>query len=81
LDVPQLPAGPSELERLYNRLKRTPNISRVLSPLNPVRNPDSLVPPGAKWIKEEREVRRRRIMTSLDTSAFARRAGDRRSRT
>jgi len=81
LDVPQLPAGPSELEKLYNRLKRTPNISRVLSPLNPVRNSDTLVPSDVKWIKEEREIRRRRVMTSLDTSAFARRAGDRRSRT
>ncbi|KAF9648965.1 hypothetical protein BDM02DRAFT_3269108 [Thelephora ganbajun] len=80
-DVPRLPAGPSELEKLYNRLKRTPNISRILSPLNPIRNPDSLVPSDVKWIKEEREIRRRRIMTSLDTSAFARRTGDRRSRT
>jgi len=80
-DVPQPPVGPSELEKVYNRLKRTPGISRILSPLNPIRNPDSLVPSDAKWIKEEREIRRRRIMTSLDTSAFARRAGDRRSRT
>lgn len=80
-DAPQLPAGPSELEKLYNRLKRTPNASRIPSPLNPIRNPDSLVPSDAKWIKEERDIRRRRIMTSLDTSAFARRAGDRRSRT
>jgi hypothetical protein len=32
-------------------------------------------------MKEEREIRRRRVMTSLDTSAFARRACDRRSRT
>ena len=81
LDVPRPPAGPSELEKLYTRLKRTPNTSRILSPLNPIRNPDSLVPSDAKWTKEEREIRRRRIMTSLDTSAFARRAGDRRSRT
>ena len=80
-DVPQLPAGPSELEKLYNRLKRTPNASRIPSPLNPIRNSDSMVPSDARWIKEEREIRRRRIMTSLDTSAFARRAGDRRSRT
>ena len=80
-DVPQLPTGPSELEKLYNRMKRTPNASRIPSPLNPIRNPDSLVPTDARWIKEEREIRRRRVMTSLDTSAFARRAGDRRSRT
>ena len=79
--VPQLPAGPSELEKLYNRLKRTPNVSRIFSPLNPIRNPESLVPSDAKWMKEAREIRRRRVMTSLDTSAFARRAGDRRSRT
>ena len=79
--APQLPAGPSELEKLYNRLKRTPNVSRILSPLNPIRNPESLNPSDAKLIKEEREIRRRRVMTSLDTSAFARRAGDRRSRT
>jgi len=80
-DVPQLPIGPSELEKLYNRLKRTPNVSRIFSPLNPIRNPDSLVTSDAKWVKEEREIRRRRLMTSLDTSAFARRARDRRSRT
>ena len=80
-DVPRLPTGPSELEKLYNRLKRTPNVSRILSPLNPIRNPDSLVTSDAKWIKEEREIRRRRVMTSLDTSAFARRVSDRRSRT
>jgi hypothetical protein len=66
---------------LYNRLKRTPNASRIPSPLNPIRNPDSLVPSDARWRKEEREIRRRRTITSLDTSAFARRAGDRRSRT
>ena len=77
----QLPVGPSELEKLYNRLRRTPNVSRILSPLNPIRNPNSLVPSDAKWVKEEREIRRRRLMTSLDTSAFARRARDRRSRT
>jgi hypothetical protein len=76
-----VPTGPSELEKLYNRLKRTPNVSRILSPLNPIRNPESVVSSDAKWTKEEREIRRRRIMTSLDTSAFARRAGDRRSRT
>lgn len=80
-DAPQFPTGPSELEKLYNRLKRTSNVSRILSPLNPIRNPSSLVPSDAKWMKEEREIRRRRVMTSLDTSAFARRAGDRRSRT
>ena len=81
LGVRQLPTGPSELEKLYNRLKRAPNVSRILSPLNPIRNPESLVPSDVKWMKEEREIRRRRIMTSLDTSAFARREGDRRSRT
>lgn len=79
--APQLPTGPSQLEKLYNRLKRTPNVSRILSPLNPIRNPDSFIPSDVKLLKEEREIRRRRVMTSLDTSAFARRAGDRRSRT
>ena len=79
-DLPQLPTGPSELEKLYNRLKRTPNVSRILSPLNPIRNPTSFVPSDAKWMKEEREIRRRRLVTSLETSAFARRAVDRRTR-
>ena len=76
-----VPTGPSQLEKLYNRLKRSPNVSRILSPLNPIRNPESLVPSDAKWYKDERETRKRRILTSLDTSAFARRAIDRRSRT
>ena len=76
-DVPRFPTSPPKLEKLYNWLKCTPDVSRILFPLSLIGSPNSLVPSGVKWMKEEWEIRWHRVVASLDTSAFARRAGDR----
>lgn len=70
----------SEIEKIFKWRKLNKFSSRIVSPLNPLRNSDCWIASDAKWKREEREQRRQRVLFTCDTSVFKRKLSDHRSR-